>query len=85
MLKTNGDRIPILNMYCGNQPVFICEKAVSNVNAAYERITVLCVNLVKENMNIVLHFTNVRSFFVYGSSDESPIAYVFFLLKNLPV
>ncbi|XP_036964070.1 protein zwilch homolog isoform X3 [Acanthopagrus latus] len=27
MLKTNGDRIPILNMYCGNQPVFICEKA----------------------------------------------------------
>lgn len=33
MLKMNGDRIPVLNMYCGNQPVFICEKAVSNVNA----------------------------------------------------
>ncbi|XP_030281259.1 protein zwilch homolog isoform X2 [Sparus aurata] len=31
MLKTNGDRIPVLNMYCGNQSVFICEKAESNV------------------------------------------------------
>lgn len=33
ILKMHGDRIPVLNMYYGNQPVFICEKAVSNVNA----------------------------------------------------
>lgn len=33
MIKMNGDKIPVLNMYCGNQPVFICEKAVSYVNA----------------------------------------------------
>ncbi|XP_078113192.1 protein zwilch homolog [Sander vitreus] len=32
MLKMNGDRIPVLNMYCGNQPVFICEKAVPKIN-----------------------------------------------------
>lgn len=44
MLKTNGDRIPVLNMYCGNQSVFICEKAESNVNASYKSITLLCVN-----------------------------------------
>ncbi|XP_070763883.1 protein zwilch homolog [Enoplosus armatus] len=31
MLKMNGDRIPVLNMYCGNQPVFICEKAVPKI------------------------------------------------------
>uniref|UniRef100_A0A671VI73 Protein zwilch n=1 Tax=Sparus aurata TaxID=8175 RepID=A0A671VI73_SPAAU len=41
MLKTNGDRIPVLNMYCGNQSVFICEKAESNVNASYKSITLL--------------------------------------------
>ncbi|XP_073328427.1 protein zwilch homolog isoform X2 [Pagrus major] len=32
MLKIYGDRIPVLNMYCGNQPVFICEKAVPKIN-----------------------------------------------------
>ncbi|KAF3854873.1 hypothetical protein F7725_022928 [Dissostichus mawsoni] len=26
ILKMNGDTIPVLNIYCGNQPVFICEK-----------------------------------------------------------
>ncbi|KAK2842327.1 hypothetical protein Q5P01_012527 [Channa striata] len=32
ILKMNGDKIPVVNMCCGNQPVFICEKAVSNIN-----------------------------------------------------
>ncbi|XP_059191479.1 protein zwilch homolog [Centropristis striata] len=32
MLKMNGDRIPVLNMYCGSQPVFICEKAVPKID-----------------------------------------------------
>ncbi|XP_075945287.1 protein zwilch homolog isoform X1 [Anarhichas minor] len=31
MLQMNGDRVPVLNMYCGNQPVFICEKAVPKI------------------------------------------------------
>uniref|UniRef100_A0A665TUS3 Protein zwilch n=1 Tax=Echeneis naucrates TaxID=173247 RepID=A0A665TUS3_ECHNA len=29
--KMDGDRIAVVNMYCGNQPVFICEKAVPKV------------------------------------------------------
>lgn len=33
MLKMNGDRIPVLNMYYGSQPVLICEKAVSEIIA----------------------------------------------------
>lgn len=33
ILKMNGGRIPVVNMYCGNQPVLICEKVVSNVIA----------------------------------------------------
>uniref|UniRef100_UPI003AAD5E11 protein zwilch homolog isoform X1 n=1 Tax=Centroberyx gerrardi TaxID=166262 RepID=UPI003AAD5E11 len=28
ILKINGDSCAVLNMYCGNQPVFICEKTV---------------------------------------------------------
>ncbi|XP_070686307.1 protein zwilch homolog [Pempheris klunzingeri] len=32
ILKMNGDRIPVLNMYCGNQPVFICEKVVPKIS-----------------------------------------------------
>lgn len=32
ILKMNGDKIPVLNMYCGNQPVFICEKADPKIN-----------------------------------------------------
>ncbi|XP_037308535.2 protein zwilch homolog [Pungitius pungitius] len=32
MLKTDGGRIPVLKMYCGNQPVVICEKAVPKIN-----------------------------------------------------
>ncbi|CAB1456876.1 unnamed protein product [Pleuronectes platessa] len=28
ILKTNGDRVAVVNMYCGNKPVFICQKAV---------------------------------------------------------
>ncbi|KAI3371277.1 hypothetical protein L3Q82_023893 [Scortum barcoo] len=32
ILKMNGDRIPVLNMYCGNHTVFICEKAVPKKN-----------------------------------------------------
>ncbi|KAM6926021.1 protein zwilch homolog isoform 1-T1 [Lycodopsis pacificus] len=31
MLQMNGDRVPVLNMYCGNQPVFICEKVVPKI------------------------------------------------------
>uniref|UniRef100_A0A7N6B6W2 Protein zwilch n=1 Tax=Anabas testudineus TaxID=64144 RepID=A0A7N6B6W2_ANATE len=31
ILKMNGDRVAVVNLYCGNQPVFICEKYVSNV------------------------------------------------------
>ncbi|XP_034735344.1 protein zwilch homolog [Etheostoma cragini] len=31
MLKINGDRIPVLNVYCGKQPVFVCEKAVPKI------------------------------------------------------
>ncbi|XP_034541993.1 protein zwilch homolog isoform X2 [Notolabrus celidotus] len=31
MLKINGDRVPVLNLFCGNQPVFICEKAVPKI------------------------------------------------------
>ncbi|XP_041794052.1 protein zwilch homolog [Chelmon rostratus] len=34
ILKMHGDRIPVLNMYYGNQPVFICEKAVPKINEA---------------------------------------------------
>uniref|UniRef100_A0A7N6BXW0 Protein zwilch n=1 Tax=Anabas testudineus TaxID=64144 RepID=A0A7N6BXW0_ANATE len=26
ILKMNGDRVAVVNLYCGNQPVFICEK-----------------------------------------------------------
>lgn len=33
ILKMNGDQIAVVNMYCGNQPVFICQKDVSNVDA----------------------------------------------------
>lgn len=33
ILKMKGDRIPVLNMYCANQPVLICEKAVSIIFA----------------------------------------------------
>ena len=33
ILKMNGDRVAVVNMFCGNQPVFICQKAVSNINA----------------------------------------------------
>lgn len=25
-----GDQLPVINMYCANKPVLICEKAVSN-------------------------------------------------------
>ncbi|KAG8012688.1 Protein zwilch-like protein, partial [Nibea albiflora] len=32
ILKMNGDKIPVLNMYCGNQPVFICEKAAPKIS-----------------------------------------------------
>ncbi|XP_042352456.1 protein zwilch homolog [Plectropomus leopardus] len=32
ILKMNGDNIPVLNMYYGNQPVFICEKAVPKID-----------------------------------------------------
>ncbi|KAK5867331.1 hypothetical protein PBY51_011834 [Eleginops maclovinus] len=32
ILKMNGDKIPVLNIYCGNQTVFICEKAVPKIN-----------------------------------------------------
>ncbi|XP_076589126.1 protein zwilch homolog [Chaetodon auriga] len=32
ILKMYADRIPVLNMYCGNQPVFICEKAVPKID-----------------------------------------------------
>ncbi|XP_068459359.1 protein zwilch homolog [Clinocottus analis] len=32
ILKMNGDRIPVLNMYCAKQPVFICEKAAPKLN-----------------------------------------------------
>ncbi|TMS05640.1 Protein zwilch-like protein [Larimichthys crocea] len=32
MIKMNGDKIPVLNMYCGNQPVFICEKAAPKIS-----------------------------------------------------
>ncbi|XP_041651756.1 protein zwilch homolog [Cheilinus undulatus] len=31
-LKINGDKIPVLDMLCGNRPVFICEKAVPKIN-----------------------------------------------------
>ncbi|XP_020486981.2 protein zwilch homolog [Labrus bergylta] len=31
VLKMNGDSVPVLNMFCGNHPVFICEKAVPKV------------------------------------------------------
>ncbi|XP_056272145.1 protein zwilch homolog [Pseudoliparis swirei] len=34
MLKMNGDRIPVLNMYYGSQPVLICEKAVPKLSEA---------------------------------------------------
>ncbi|XP_074533521.1 protein zwilch homolog [Halichoeres trimaculatus] len=32
ILKMNGDRIPVLSLFCGNQPVFICEKEVPKIN-----------------------------------------------------
>ncbi|XP_018536789.1 protein zwilch homolog [Lates calcarifer] len=32
ILKMNGDRIAVVNMYCGNQPVFICQKAVPKMS-----------------------------------------------------
>lgn len=31
ILKMNGNKIPVLNIYCGNQPVFICEKPVPKI------------------------------------------------------
>nr|XP_020474971.1 protein zwilch homolog [Monopterus albus]XP_020474972.1 protein zwilch homolog [Monopterus albus] len=32
ILKMNGSRIAVVNMYCGNQPVFICEKTVPKIS-----------------------------------------------------
>ncbi|XP_004553127.1 protein zwilch homolog isoform X1 [Maylandia zebra] len=32
IVKMNGDGIPAVNMYCGNQTVFVCEKAVSKIS-----------------------------------------------------
>ncbi|XP_047452806.1 protein zwilch homolog [Mugil cephalus] len=32
ILKMNGDRIPVVNMYCGNQTIFVCEKAVPKIS-----------------------------------------------------
>uniref|UniRef100_A0A672YVJ2 Protein zwilch n=1 Tax=Sphaeramia orbicularis TaxID=375764 RepID=A0A672YVJ2_9TELE len=32
IFKTDGDEIAVLNVYCGNQPVFICEKVVNISN-----------------------------------------------------
>lgn len=32
ILKMNGDRIPLLNLFCGNQQLFICEKEVRNTD-----------------------------------------------------
>ncbi|XP_034443887.1 protein zwilch homolog [Hippoglossus hippoglossus] len=36
ILKMNGDRVAVVNMYCGNQPVFICQKAVPKTSEADE-------------------------------------------------
>ncbi|KAF0041055.1 hypothetical protein F2P81_006953 [Scophthalmus maximus] len=32
ILKMNGDQIAVVNMYCGNQPVFICQKDVPQIS-----------------------------------------------------
>ncbi|CAK6961424.1 protein zwilch homolog [Scomber scombrus] len=32
ILKMNGDKIAVVNMYCDNQPVFICEKYVPKIS-----------------------------------------------------
>ncbi|XP_017261359.1 protein zwilch homolog [Kryptolebias marmoratus] len=32
ILKTNGDKIAAVNLYCGNQTVFVCEKAVPKLS-----------------------------------------------------
>nr|XP_046250943.1 protein zwilch homolog [Scatophagus argus] len=32
ILKRDGNKMGLLNMYCDNQPVFICEKAVPKIN-----------------------------------------------------
>ncbi|XP_019934447.2 protein zwilch homolog isoform X2 [Paralichthys olivaceus] len=34
ILKMNGDRVAVVNMYCGNQSVFICQKAVPKISEA---------------------------------------------------
>uniref|UniRef100_A0A3Q0R4E5 Protein zwilch n=1 Tax=Amphilophus citrinellus TaxID=61819 RepID=A0A3Q0R4E5_AMPCI len=40
IVKMNGDRIPAVNVYCGNQKIFVCEKAVSNVSPLTYTLTV---------------------------------------------
>uniref|UniRef100_A0A3Q0R721 Protein zwilch n=1 Tax=Amphilophus citrinellus TaxID=61819 RepID=A0A3Q0R721_AMPCI len=32
IVKMNGDRIPAVNVYCGNQKIFVCEKAVPKMS-----------------------------------------------------
>ncbi|XP_060933208.1 protein zwilch homolog [Limanda limanda] len=34
IVKTNGGKVAVVNMYCGNQPVFICQKAVPKSSEA---------------------------------------------------
>uniref|UniRef100_A0A3Q3L699 Protein zwilch n=1 Tax=Mastacembelus armatus TaxID=205130 RepID=A0A3Q3L699_9TELE len=47
----NGDRIALVNMCCGNQPIYVCEKAVSNANAVTHEI-----NSLSNNENVALCF-----------------------------
>uniref|UniRef100_A0A3Q3VR57 Protein zwilch n=1 Tax=Mola mola TaxID=94237 RepID=A0A3Q3VR57_MOLML len=56
ILKVEGDRIPLLNLYRGNQTVFICEKTVSDVQGVC-CFTFLTVNY---NQNVLFFFSFYR-------------------------
>uniref|UniRef100_A0A8C3AJI6 Protein zwilch n=1 Tax=Cyclopterus lumpus TaxID=8103 RepID=A0A8C3AJI6_CYCLU len=65
MLKMNGDRIPVLNMYCGNQPVLICQKVSVSVSS---RHVLLC--------NVILNTWTLQFLSWYTLSQNANVSSV---------
>lgn len=54
ILKMTGDRLPVMNMYCANQPVLICEKAVStNVAVSGNNIISEAVTSIEKTSSLI--------------------------------
>lgn len=51
IVKINGDRIPVLSLFCGNQPIFICEKEVPKVNGCDDQDMTEASNCSDEDAN----------------------------------